>query len=110
MNLFRRLGRAALLLAGLTLVCLSAAVHARPAVKSDSKVKITAEASAPDAEGRQVVVLNLAIEKGWHLYANPIGNKDLEGAQTNVVIKSAQPLRDIKVAYPAGKLEKDKTI
>src|SRR5262249_54797921 len=109
MNLFRLLGRTALLLAGLSLVCLTAAVHGRPD-KSDSKVKITAEASVPDAEGRQLVVLNLAIEKGWHLYANPVGNKDLEGAQTNVLIKAGQPLRDVKINYPAGKVEKDKTV
>ncbi len=109
MKWFRRLGWPALLLAGLTLVSLSVPVQARP-VNSESVVKITTEASQPDAEGRQVVTLTLAIAKDWHIYANPIGNKDLEGAQTEVAIKGSQPLQDVKLVYPPGKPHEDRTV
>ncbi len=111
MDLFRRplpRGLARLsLLSGLALVCLLAPVHAQ-GVKSDSKVKITAQASKADAEGRQTITLTLAIDKGWHLYANPVGHKDLEGAQTSVTIKAGQPLRNVKIDYPPGLVHKDK--
>lgn len=109
MDPIRRLSWAALLLAGLTLVCLLAPTPAL-AQKSDSKVKITAEVSKPDAEGKQVVTLNLTIEKGWHLYANPIGNKDLESAQTKVTLKGGQELKDVKIEYPVGKVHKDSVV
>jgi len=109
MNLFHPLKRTTLLLAGLALVCLSGGVLAQ-GTKSDSKVKIAAEASKPDADGKQLVTLSITIEKGWHLYANPVGNKDFEDSRTDVSIKAGQPLKDVKIEYPAGKVEKDTVV
>src|SRR5262249_5349360 len=54
--------------------------------KSDSKVKITAKADKPDDDGKQVVTINLEIEKGWHAYANPIGADDFPGVPTTVTV------------------------
>src|SRR5262245_20568246 len=91
-----------LALAGLLAVGLPGAM----AQKSDSKVKITAAADKPDAEGKQTVTLTFEIEKGWHLYANPVGNDDYKDIQTTV--KVLTKVEEAKVEYPAGKLVQDK--
>ncbi len=84
-------------------------VRTYPAPKetSDSKVKITAEAGKPGADGKQTVTLNLDIAKGWHLYANPVGNQSFTESQTVVKIKAGQALKELKIEYPAGKVVKD---
>ena len=88
-----------------------AALFAGPALaaplKSDSVVKATAVAGQPDADGKQTVTLTLAIDKGWHLYANPVGSEDLASVQTNVKVKAAGELQNVKVDYPPGKKVKD---
>jgi DsbC/DsbD-like thiol-disulfide interchange protein len=76
------------------------------AKKSDSVVKLTAAAGRPAADGSQLVTVALAIDKGWHIYANPVGLKDLEDAQTVVMVRSA----DARVEYPAGTLVQDKLV
>ena len=53
--------------------CRSAVPAFAAPLKSDSVVKATAAAAKPDADGKQTVTLTLAIDKGWHLYANPVG-------------------------------------
>jgi uncharacterized protein len=101
MKAFGRLGVVAFVF-----VALSALVQG--ADKSDSKVKIKTEASQIDGDGKQTVTLDLDIEKGWHLYANPIGNLAMEASQTVVTVKSGAALKDVKIEYPAGKVIKDK--
>jgi DsbC/DsbD-like thiol-disulfide interchange protein len=95
--------------AGLLLVFYTAALPAR-STKSDSVVKITAEAGKPDAAGKQVIKLFLTIDKGWHIYANPVGNEDFANAATVVKVTGATPPREVKIDYPAGKVEKDAQI
>lgn len=75
--------------------------------KSDAYVKAIAEAGPVDSSGKQVVSIKLAIDDGWHIYANPVGEETLEGAQTRVEFKGAKV---IKVDYPPGKLVKDKEV
>jgi DsbC/DsbD-like thiol-disulfide interchange protein len=77
--------------------------------KSDAVVKVTlkADPEKPGADGQQVVTVNLAIDKGWHVYANPVGNKDLESSQTVVKVSAKNPPQ-VQMAYPEGKLIKDK--
>jgi thiol:disulfide interchange protein len=104
-TLFRR---PAALLACLALLAGSTAALAR-AVKSDSVVKVTASATKPDAEGNQVVTLNLDIEKPYHVYANPVGNMDLEDTATTVTVPK-EKAETVKIDYPEGKLEKDATL
>jgi len=87
-------------------VAVSPLVHGQ-ALTSDTKVKIKAEANKPDAEGKQTLTIHLDIDKGWHLYANPVGNKDQENSQTVVNVKAGSPLKSVKIDYPAGKLVKD---
>jgi uncharacterized protein len=100
---------AAAFLAGLTAFTGLAPAQAAP-LKSDSVVKATADAGKPDADGKQVVTLTLAIDRGWHLYANPVGSEDFASVQTTVKVKAKGPLDNVKIAYPAGKEVKDATL
>lgn len=79
------------------------------AKKSDAVVKVEAKADdKPDANGKQSVTITLDIEKGWHIYANPVENEDLANVQTSIAIASKAKLEDVKVMYPAGKPYGDK--
>lgn len=78
--------------------------------KSDSVVKISATAEKPDASGKQVVVLNVEIDKGWHLYANPVENEDLTSVQTTVTFEGKNRPEKVELAYPKGKVVEDKTV
>lgn len=75
--------------------------------KSDAVVRVTANASKPDAEGNQSVVVALAIDPGWHTYANPLP-KNFPGVPTTVTVESkSRP--DVKVDYPRGKAQHDES-
>ena len=78
------------------------------ATKSESKVKIEATAGKPDADGKQVVTVKIAIDKGWHLYANPVP-KDFAGVPVEVKYGGKTKPAVFKVDYPPGKEVKDPT-
>jgi uncharacterized protein len=95
------------LLASLTLIGAALLWHSDASaggLKSDSKVKATATATKPVADGKQTVTITLEIEKGWHIYANPVGDEDFEGNKTRVNIKAKDKVQ-FQVAYPAGKVK-----
>jgi len=95
-------------LAPIGLLALTAGLApAAAALKSDSVVKATAAAGKVGPDGKQTVTLTLAIDKGWHLYANPVGNADLASVQTIVKAAAKGSLGDVKVDYPAGTKVKD---
>jgi DsbC/DsbD-like thiol-disulfide interchange protein len=96
------------LLVGLAWLILPAKAHAIP--KSDEKVKATATATRPDVNGNQTVTITLKIEAPWHLYANPVGNSDLADNATTVTFNAKEKPQVVKIDYPAGTVEKDKTI
>src|SRR5579885_2832078 len=98
-----RFRRPAARLACLALLAAGTTAFAR-AVKSDSVVKVIASATRPDADGNQVVTLNLDIEKPYHVYANPVGNMDLEDTATTVTVPK-EKAETVKIDYPEGKLE-----
>ena len=75
-------------------------VHA--GAKSDSKVKASFKASKIGADGKQTVSITLEIEKGWYIYANPVGDEDFEGNKTRVTVKAKDKL-NFQVNYPTGK-------
>jgi uncharacterized protein YyaL (SSP411 family) len=79
------------------------------AKKSDAVVKVTAQAvpEKPGRDGKQVVTVKLAIDKGWHIYANPPGLDDLLPVQTQVSIKSKTKPEAVKIEYPGGKVIQD---
>jgi len=73
-------------------------------------VKVEASASKPDANGKQTITVKVNIEKGWHIYANPVDHEDLAPAQTVVSIKAAGKPITAKVKYPGGKSYIDKAV
>jgi DsbC/DsbD-like thiol-disulfide interchange protein len=99
---FLRLAGLSLLLGAAALI-LGGGPRASAGDKKESKVKLTAKATAPDKDGTQTVTITMEIEKDWHTYANPVLNEDLEAAQTTVKVTSSGKLQDVKVAYPPGK-------
>jgi hypothetical protein len=73
-------------------------------------VKATATADKPDANGKQTVTITLAITRPWHIYANPVGNKDLLDTQTTASVTAAGKPTKANVAFPPGKLQKDDVV
>ncbi len=97
-----------LLVAGL--LGLTALVVSGPLVSGQEKkseVKVEASAEKPDADGKQVILITLDIEKGYHTYANPVDNEDLASVQTTVKITGKNPLEKVGTEYPQGKLVVD---
>ena len=107
----RRVSRAAALSA---LALLLTAAGPAPAQggpkKSADVVKAEAKAGKPAADGSRTVTIALTIEKGWHLYANPVGFEDLAPNQTTVTFTGANKPDDVKIDYPPGKSVKDKVL
>src|SRR5262249_2039279 len=60
----------------------------KDASRSDSVVKVSVRAAPekPGPDGKQLLTITLAIEKDWHIYANPVGNEQFENAQTTVAV------------------------
>jgi DsbC/DsbD-like thiol-disulfide interchange protein len=102
----RAAGRAAL--AALVLTLALGPEAARAARKTDSIIKVTAKSSGPDRTGKETVYVTLAIEKGWHAYANPVLNKDLESVQTVLTVTAKKKPASVKISYPKGKQIMDK--
>lgn len=77
-------------------------------VKSDSKVKVAIKSTKAGDE--ETVVVTLTIDKGWHIYANPVGLEDLASSQTVLTIEGNPKPEGVKIDYPAGKLVKDAVV
>ncbi|HLJ95005.1 MAG TPA: DUF255 domain-containing protein [Gemmataceae bacterium] len=77
--------------------------------KSDSVVKVSAtvQPEKPGPDGKQVVTVLLAVDKGWHIYANPPGLEDLVPVQTTVSIRAKTKLDEVKIDYPEGTVMPD---
>lgn len=90
------------LLAVAILAALPADAHAQ-VKKSDSVVKVEVDAGKIENE-KQTVTLTLAIEKGYHLYANQIGQENI-AIPTEVTISGKTTPQTVKISYPPGKLE-----
>jgi uncharacterized protein YyaL (SSP411 family) len=82
------------------------------AKRSDSVVKVQATAAPekPGTDGIQTVMVMLAIDKGWHIYANPVGQEDLAAAQTTVTMEAKTKPEEVKIDYPKGKAISDKVL
>jgi DsbC/DsbD-like thiol-disulfide interchange protein len=78
--------------------------------KSDSEVKVSAKAAKPDETGKQTITITMVINKGWHIYANPVGNPDLRSSQTVITVTAKEKLNQVKVDYPVGKVVNDKLV
>ncbi len=71
--------------------------------KSDTKVKATATTTKAGNDGKQTVTITLEVDKGWYIYANPVGKEDSEPNKTNVAFTAKEKVvADVK--YPTGKV------
>ena len=86
------------------LVC--AAVVFAQGKSSDAVIKAKAVAKAEG--GKQEVTITLDVDPEYHIYANPVGNKDLEDTQTTVTVAGKAKL--VKVEYPTSEDVKDKVL
>ena len=105
----RGIGLAASILATALLAYTILPVHAQ-GKKSDSEVKISATQAKPDGKGNQVLTITLEHNKGWHTYANPVGNMDFESNKTVVSLHANGKPAAAKIEYPTGKITKDKVV
>src|SRR5262245_49236253 len=71
--------------------------------KSEEEVKLSVSAGKIAAGGKQTITLTAVINKGWHIYANPVGNEELGSAETLIRVTGKPKLQDVKVDYPKGK-------
>jgi uncharacterized protein YyaL (SSP411 family) len=78
----------------------------RGAKKSESMVKIKTTADKIAADGQQHITLTLAIEPGWHLYANPLP-EDFPGIPVTVNVEGNIRPKETKIEYPPGTIVKD---
>ena len=76
--------------------------------KSFKYVRISATAAKPADNGKQVVTVVLDIDKACFLFANPVGNEDLEDFATKLTIKSAGKAVSAKVTYHEGTTVEEK--
>src|SRR6516162_10080624 len=88
-----RLKTIASLVFGLTFVLISSHSAAGVGKKSDAEVKLSAKAGKIDDTGKQVITVTMNINKGWHAYANPVGNPDLRSSQTVVTVTGKEKLK-----------------
>lgn len=95
----------AALAAGLTLGSASAGGK-----KSDAEVKVSVQATKPDDAGKFVITVQLDINKGWHIYSNPVGNDDLAAAQTIVKVSGKTKPASVKIDYPKAHVIDDKVL
>src|SRR5438093_8038435 len=77
-------------------------MSAQPAAaggKSDEEVKLSVTAGKLDASGKQTITLTAVINKGWHIYANPVGNDDLAAAATVIKVAGKARPQEVNVKY-----------
>jgi DsbC/DsbD-like thiol-disulfide interchange protein len=97
---------AAVVIAATSLTRLESNLYAQ-GKKSDAVVKVTAKGGKVDGDGKQTVTITAQIDKGWHIYANPVGEDSLKPVQTVVTVTGKEKLQDVKLDYPTGKVVKD---
>jgi DsbC/DsbD-like thiol-disulfide interchange protein len=94
-------------LVSLALILQSPTTDAAQRKTSKDVVKVDTAAEKPDGNGVQVVTITLKVDEGWHVYANPVGNKMLEDVETKVSIAEDSKPKITRVEYPPGKTKKD---
>ena len=94
-------------LIGLVVVALAAPFGSAGGKLNPVKVDAKAVKSTGD---KQVVVVELKIDKGWHVYANPADNEQLAGAETKVQVNAAGKKVPATIKYPPGKEHDDKDV
>jgi DsbC/DsbD-like thiol-disulfide interchange protein len=77
--------------------------HPAAAQPRDSSAKVkTSAVVGPIEQGKQTATITLTVEKGWHIYANPVGNEIFEPCETCVHIKAHAAPAKVDIQFPAG--------
>lgn len=74
---------------------------------TDKLVTVMTKAEKPAADGTQKVTVTVKIEKNYHIYANPIGNPDLDANKSVLTFTGADV---VSIDYPKGKDVIDKVL
>jgi uncharacterized protein YyaL (SSP411 family) len=77
-------------------------------LKSADVVKAEFKAE-PVKDGKQAFTMTLAIDKPWHLYANPAGSDMLKTSETTVEVLVGGKAVPATITYPKGTATKDAT-
>jgi uncharacterized protein len=93
--------RRATALVGIVLPLALVAVALAQPGGSTSVVKTSATLEK-SAAGKDVVVVRFAVEKPWHIYANPVGNEGQETSRTTIDIVGKTKPNSVQVEYPRG--------
>jgi hypothetical protein len=91
------------------LVLIISGMLAAPALgqNSEAKVKIRGSASKANADGIEQIKIDIDIDKGWHIYANPPKHKSFESSKT--VVRFVSPrTEEVTIEYPEGRIKKDR--
>ncbi len=99
-----------LTLTAITTFMASAVAGDSPAKRSADVVKVRTKAENPDASGKQVVTVTLAIDSPWHVYANPVGADDLKSGQTSITVAGSSKPEVVSIDYPKGKKVEDAVV
>lgn len=82
-------------------------VPATKALKTADVVSAKAVLGTAIRDGKQAISITLKIEAPWHIYANPVGHDDLEGARTTIEALANGKKLSANFDYPKGTPEKD---
>lgn len=96
---------AIVLMGALTFLVVLSSGHAQKAIDSTSKVKVMVKTEPPTDDGKQTVLVTLGIDKGWHVYANPVNGPDefFEDGATKLTFFHGTEKVEAAVEYPKGK-------
>lgn len=73
-------------------------------------VDVTATASKPEASNQLTVSIILDIDRDFYIFANPVGNENLDELIINVHLTVQGKPAAAKIIYPPGKIVKVKLI
>jgi len=81
---------------------------AEPKKNAGSASKVKAELkNEPVKDGKQAFTVKLVVEKGWYLYANPVGHEMYKRNETSIEVRIGGKVVEAAVVYPKGEVEKD---
>jgi hypothetical protein len=79
----------------------------KPDATASASVVTTKLREVSKAEGRISYAVDLHVADGWHLYANPVNNKELTESATRIAVAVNGKVVVAEITYPKGVAHKD---
>ena len=96
--------------AGLALVlAVAGLVHVQVGAQGGKLEPVKVQFKADKKGDKEVINVTVEVEKNWHIYANPVGDDTLTGAETVVKVEPKGKV-NAEVKYPRGTDHKDKIL